>query len=187
MKDMNFFAAYKTSGKKLRDGGKSSSSFKRIAILVVVFVILALAGIGGYTFWLQLEINRMDAYLKAPEVVAKLKEYREVKLLNDSYKQYAAILDDLSRQIGLEPRVDSDLINRIYGAVPGGVQITNLAISKDAITLSGTFTSRDNIPALIRNLKNAGRIRDVFVENESSGNTGNTFAARCVLEGGRAQ
>lgn len=186
MKDINFFTAYDETNKQ----GKGQSGRKSVIIaLSVILGVLMVVGLGGMLagiFIMNSEMKKIDEYLSSAEIKTKLAEYKDVKTLNDGYVKYIGILDNLIKQGDSNVYADSDILSRIYGAIPAGGQITALNITGRAVSVSGTLQSRDIVPSLIINLKNAGRLSDVFVESEvlqAAGVEVIVFVAKCTVEG----
>jgi len=159
MNDYNFFESYQV---------KKNKGNKPVIIIMTLFTLLLLITIGGIIgikMMLNEDINEMSLIINQEENQAILKQIEEKEELKG---QLTAIKNDLTMAPSLleaENPIVGDLLDNIVDALPADAQITDMAITRESINISGKAAIPSAIAEFQHNLRGLLDTDDIAVSN----------------------
>lgn len=181
MSDLNFFSQQLNTVRM--------TNRKTIILLTVIAgIIILISGIYAVTeiavIGLKTDIKRNQDYLNSPEVANGKKELRDKKNQLDVLKQYDTAVSGLLANIDDSDKVRSKLIETIDITLPSGVEINNLTINQQNVSMTATAPGRLEIAEMEHNLLETGLFEKVHVDVVTSGTDKKiySFNVKCLLK-----
>ena len=181
MRDINFFS---------QSINAVSSAKRKTTVLMAVIagLLVIVGGVYGMTaltvMSLPIDIKQSRNYLESSEVINGKKVLQEKRTQLELLKQYDAAVTGIQANIDNSDKVRSELIEKINGTLPGGVEVLNINLTQQTVVISAEAGSRTQIAELEHNLLETQLFTKVHI-GSIGGEDGSgkfTFSANCQLK-----